>query len=57
MSPKARFRRGLLKCLYSRYFNSEFLKKSADWYFGQTYLFFIAVYGNARFLRTDLTDL
>ncbi len=57
MSPKARFRRGLLKCLYSRYCHSEFLKKSADWYFGQTYLFFIAVYGNARFLRTDLTDL
>ena len=40
MSPKVRFRRGLLKCLYAQYCHSEFLKKSADWHFGQTQLFF-----------------
>ena len=48
MSPKVRFRRGLLKCLYSQYCHSEFLKKSADWYFGKTYLSF---YCNLRKLK------
>ena len=37
MSPQARFRRGLLKCFYSRCYHSESLKK-ADGYFGKTYL-------------------
>ena len=47
MSPQARFRRGLLKCLSSRYCHSEFLKKSADWYFEKTYQFFNAVCENS----------
>ena len=46
MSPKVRFRRCLLKCLCSRYCHTEFLKKLADWYFGQACLFF-AVYRNS----------
>ena len=54
MSPKVRFRRGLLKCLYSQYCHSEFLKKSADWYFGKTYLSF---YCNLRKLKSIITEL
>ena len=39
MSPKVRFRRGLLKCPWSQNCHSEFFKKSADWHCGQTYSF------------------
>ena len=39
-SPKVRFRRGLLKCLYFRHCHSKSLKISADWHFGKTCPFF-----------------
>ena len=39
MSPKVRFRRGLLKCPWSQNCHSKFFKKSADWHCGQTYSF------------------
>ena len=42
----ARFRRGLLKCLYSRCCHSKTLNKPTDWYSEKTYPFFDAVYGN-----------
>ena len=48
MSPQARFRRGLLKCLYSWHCHSRTLKKTADWYFGKTYSSF---YCNSRKLK------
>ena len=54
MSPQARFRRGLLKCLSSRYCHSEFLKKSADWYFEKTYLSFQC---SLRKLKSIITEL
>ena len=53
MSPQARFRRGLLKCLYSWHCHSRTLKKTADWYFGKTYSSF---YCNSRKLKAFLTD-
>ena len=49
MSPQARFRRGLLKCLYSWHCHSRTLKKTADWYFGKTYSSF---YCNSRKLKS-----
>lgn len=40
MDSQVRFRRGLLRCLYSQECPSILLKKVADWYFGQTYSLF-----------------
>ena len=40
MSPKVRFRRGLLKCPSSGNCHSFYLKNRADWRFGWTYPFF-----------------
>ena len=47
MSPQARFRRGLLKCLYSWYCHSRTLKKRQIGTLGRHTHLFIAIRGNS----------
>ena len=55
MSPKVRFRRGLLKCPWSQNCHSEFFKKSADWHCGQTYSFLN--YSLRKLKKADIRDI
>mgnify|MGYP006994932712 CR=1 FL=1 len=54
MSPKVRFRRGLLKYLYLQNCHSIFFKKVADWYFGKLYSFWNY---SLRKLKNTITTL
>lgn len=55
MSPKVRFRRGLLKCLYFINCHSAISKNPADWHFGKMYSFWAYILRKLK--KTDLRDI
>lgn len=56
MSPNARFRRGLLKCLFSRTATLELQKNRQIGALGHSFHFGITVCGNSRAKNNDLND-